>query len=60
MIFSMSAAGVASQYVGPRTIGLIAGGFGMVTAIVWTWADWTGRLPEPRRAACDTELETTT
>jgi hypothetical protein len=48
MIFSMAAAGFASQHVGPRTIGLVAGGFAMLTAVVWAWADWTGRLPEPR------------
>jgi hypothetical protein len=50
MIFSMAAAGVASQYAGPRTIGLIAGGFGMLTAVLWAWADWSGRLPEPVHA----------
>jgi MFS family permease len=53
MIFSMAAAGFATQHVGPRTIGLVAGGFGMLTAVVWAWADWSGRLPEPR--ACHTE-----
>ena len=47
MIVSMSAAGIASQYVGPRTIGLVAGAFGSLTAIVWAWMDWSGRLPEP-------------
>jgi MFS family permease len=47
MIVSMSAAGIASQYVGPRTIGLVAGAFGSMTAIVWAWMDWSGRLPEP-------------
>lgn len=47
MIVSMAAAGIASQYVGPRTIGLVAGAFGSLTAIVWAWADWSGRLPEP-------------
>jgi hypothetical protein len=52
MIFSMAAAGFATQHVGPRTIGLVAGGFGMLTAVVWAWADWSGRLPEPR--ACNT------
>jgi predicted MFS family arabinose efflux permease len=51
MIFSMAAAGVASQYAGPRTIGLIAGGFGMLTAALWAWADWSGRLPEPVQPA---------
>ena len=47
MIVSMAAAGIASQYVGPRTIGLVAGAFGSLTAIVWAWLDWSGRLPEP-------------
>jgi MFS family permease len=47
MIVSMAAAGIASQYVGPRTIGLVAGAFGSLTAIVWAWMDWSGRLPEP-------------
>jgi MFS family permease len=51
MIFSMSATGIATQYVGPRTLGLIAGGFGMLTAVVWAWADWSGRLPEPTQVA---------
>jgi MFS family permease len=49
MIVSMAAAGIASQYVGPRTIGLVAGAFGSLTAIVWAWMDWTGHLPEPKR-----------
>lgn len=47
MIVSMAAAGIASQYVGPRTIGLVAGAFGVLTALVWAWADAAGRLPEP-------------
>jgi len=47
MIASMAAAGIASQYVGPRTIGLVAGAFGSLTALAWGWCDWTGRLPEP-------------
>ena len=47
MIVSMAAAGIASQYVGPRTIGLVAGGFGSLTAVVWAWMDASGRLPEP-------------
>jgi len=44
---SMAAAGIASQYVGPRTIGLVAGIFGTLTALVWAWHDSVGRLPEP-------------
>jgi len=47
MIVSMAAAGIASQYWSPRTIGLIAGAFGASTALVWAWMDSTGRLPEP-------------
>jgi MFS family permease len=48
MIVSMAAAGIASQYVSPRTIGLVAGAFGTLTAAAWGWADWRGHLPEPR------------
>src|SRR5882724_161332 len=47
MIVSMAAAGIASQYYSPRTIGLIAGAFGASTALIWAWMDGTGRLPEP-------------
>jgi len=54
MIISMAAAGIACQYIGPRLIGLLAGGFGTLTALAWGWLDWTGRLPEPAaaRAVC--------
>jgi MFS family permease len=48
MIVSMAAAGIASQRYSPRTIGLIAGALGMVTAIAWAWLDGAGRLPEPQ------------
>jgi hypothetical protein len=47
MILSMAAAGVASQYTGPRTIGLVAGAFGLLTALAWGWLDMSGRLPQP-------------
>ena len=47
MIVSMAAAGIASQYASPRTIGLIAGALGSLTALAWAWLDGTGRLPEP-------------
>lgn len=47
MIVSMAAAGIESQYVGPRTLGLVAGAFGSLTAVAWAWMDWSGRLPEP-------------
>jgi len=47
MIVSMAAAGIASQYAGPRPIGLVAGSFGLLTALAWAWYDWSGRLTEP-------------
>ena len=51
MMLSMAAAGVASQYYDPRTIGAIAGALSSSTALFWGWAHFTGRLPEPARAA---------
>lgn len=51
MMLSMAAAGIASQYTSPRTIGLVAGACGTLTALAWAWADWSGRLPEPELVA---------
>ncbi len=48
MMISMALAGVGSQYYNPRTIGTIAGVLSSCTAIYWGWANYTGRLPEPR------------
>ncbi len=45
MILSMTAAGIASQYHSPRTIGLVAGILSSTTAIFWAWANWAGKLP---------------
>ena len=53
MMLSMTAAGIASQYWDPRTIGAIAGALSSTTAIFWGWAHWTGRLPEPVRQGVD-------
>jgi hypothetical protein len=47
MIVSMAAAGIASQYYSPRTIGLVAGALGGVTALAWAGLDTAGQLPEP-------------
>ncbi|HEY1340297.1 MAG TPA: MFS transporter [Bryobacteraceae bacterium] len=47
MIASMAAAGIASQFFGPRPIALVAGAFGLATALAWAWLDFSGRLPEP-------------
>jgi MFS family permease len=49
MMLSMMAAGAATTAYSPRTIGAWAGVVTSMTAIFWTWANWTGRLPEPER-----------
>ena len=48
MMLSMAAAGICSRYWSPRAIGVAAGILSSLTAVYWTWADWTGRLPEPQ------------
>jgi MFS family permease len=53
MMVSMTGAGVASQHYSPRTIGACAGVLSSMTAIFWTWANLTGRLPEPARSGYD-------
>ncbi|HEX4278120.1 MAG TPA: MFS transporter, partial [Bryobacteraceae bacterium] len=45
MMLSMMAAGAATTIYSPRTIGAWAGGVTSLTAIFWTWANFTGRLP---------------
>jgi MFS family permease len=57
MMLSMLAAGIASQYYNPRTIGFCAGIVSSTTAIFWGWANWTGRLPEPPVVESDEEVE---
>ena len=47
MMLSMAAAGIASQYYSPRTLGAVAGALSSLTAVYWGWANWRGRLPEP-------------
>lgn len=47
MMLSMAAAGVASEYWSPRTLGAAAGALSSLTAVYWGWANWRGRLPEP-------------
>ncbi len=53
MIGSMAAAGIASQYFSPRTIGAAAGILSSFTAVAWAWADGSGRIPEPAEARPD-------
>jgi hypothetical protein len=47
MMVSMLAAGLASQHVGPRVIGIWAGVLSSLTAVYWLWADRAGLLHEP-------------
>ena len=53
MMISMMGAGIASQHYSPRTIGAVAGVLSGTTAIFWGWANWIGRLPEPKQALLD-------
>jgi len=58
MMVSMTAAGIASQYTDPRTIGAWSGALSSTTALFWGWAHWTGRLPEPiSRGVAPEEVE---
>jgi MFS family permease len=47
MMLSMMAAGAASISYSPRVIGMWSGIISSTTAVFWTWANWSGRLPEP-------------
>ncbi len=49
MMLSMMATGAATISYSPRVIGAWAGAISSMTAIFWTWANLTGRLPEPSR-----------
>jgi hypothetical protein len=51
MMLSMTVAGAVSESVSPRVIGFWSGVLSSTTAIYWTWANLTGRLPEPPRVA---------
>jgi hypothetical protein len=55
MMMSMLAAGVASQSVNPRVIGVVSGVLSSTTAVVWGWAQWRGLLPEPSQKTEGTE-----
>jgi len=47
MMVSMAIAGLLSDHVSPRTIGLWAGVLSSTTAIFWAWGNLSGKLPEP-------------
>jgi hypothetical protein len=55
MMISMSAAGVASLAVSPRTIGAWSGALSSCTALAWGFLNLSGRLPEPARAGVEPE-----
>jgi MFS family permease len=57
MMLSMMAAGAATTAFSPRTIGAWSGAISSTTAIFWTWANWSGRLPEPPLQAVSEEDE---
>jgi hypothetical protein len=44
----MTAAGIASQSVSPRTIGAWSGVLSSTTALAWAFLNLRGRLPEPK------------
>jgi MFS family permease len=51
MMLSMTAAGLASDHVETQMIGVASGVLSSLTAVFWTWADATGRLPRPAAVA---------
>jgi hypothetical protein len=51
MMLSMTAAGLASDHVETRMIGVASGVLSSLTAVFWTWANVTGRLPRPEAVA---------
>ena len=48
MMASLAVASVATLHYDPRSIGVVAGCLSASTALFWLWAQWTGRLKEPR------------
>ncbi|HBY61382.1 MAG TPA: MFS transporter [Solibacterales bacterium] len=53
MMLSMTGAGFASEHVSPRVIGVVAGCLSSMTAAMWGWFHWSGRLVEPPLAGVD-------
>jgi len=53
MMFSMTLAGYASDWMSPRTIGVWSGLLSSTTAVGWTWAILSGRIPEPPAAGIE-------
>jgi predicted MFS family arabinose efflux permease len=57
MMVSMALAGVASDHMSPRVIGVFSGVLSSLTAFFWAWANYTGRLPEPAIQEPETAVE---
>ena len=57
MMLSMTAAGLASDHVNTRWIGVASGVLSSTTAIFWYWGDVTGRLPEPVSGGGEEDVE---
>jgi MFS family permease len=55
MMVSMALAGLASEYVSPRTIGTVSGVLSSTTAVWWSWANWSKKLPEPEITGVEPE-----
>jgi MFS family permease len=55
MMLSMTAAGIASESVSPRTIGAWSGVLSSTTAIAWAYLHLSGRLPEPAREGVESD-----
>jgi hypothetical protein len=53
MMLSMMAAGIASESMTVRAIGVWSGALSSSTAVFWAWAHLSGRLPEPPEAGAD-------
>lgn len=47
MMVSLFLCGLATEYYPPRYIAAVAGLLSGSTALVWAWANFTGRLPHP-------------
>ena len=48
MLLSLTVASIAVKQVPVRSIGLVAGCLSTSTALFWGWANWAGKLKEPR------------
>ena len=57
MMLSMTAAGLASDHVNTRWIGVASGVLSGTTALFWYWGDVTGRLPQPVSGGGDEDVE---